>query len=47
MSDNTVDVRLTLPRNQPNSMDFREYSGLEDLWYTIEMDGNHAKSPNS
>jgi len=35
----TIDVRLTLTRDTPNSMDFRDtYSGLEDIWYKIEAD---------
>jgi hypothetical protein len=38
MSD-TIDVHLTLTRDKPNSMDFRDtYSGLEDIWYKIDAD---------
>src|SRR5215469_1293405 len=35
----TFDVHLTLTRDTPNSMDFRDtYSGLEDIWYKIDAD---------
>ncbi|MGH9513180.1 MAG: hypothetical protein ACRD2U_13695 [Terriglobales bacterium] len=38
MSD-TFDVRLTLTRDSPNSMDFRDtYDGLKDAWYKVEVD---------
>ena len=34
----TFEVRLTLTRDKPNSMDFRDtYSGLEDIWYKVEV----------
>jgi hypothetical protein len=38
MSD-TIQVSLTLTRDMPNSMDFRDtYSGLQDIWYKFESD---------
>jgi len=37
MSD-TIDVRLTLTRDEPNSMNFEDtYEGLGDLWYRFEV----------
>jgi hypothetical protein len=31
--NDTIDVRLTLTRDKPNSMDLRDtYSGLADIW---------------
>jgi len=36
MSD-TIDVRLTLTRDEPNSMNFEDtYKGLADVWYRFE-----------
>ena len=38
MSD-TIQVHLTLTRDKPNSMNFRDtHSGLDDIWYKIEAD---------
>ena len=38
MSD-TIDVHLTLTRDKPNTMDFRDtYAGVEDFWYKIDVD---------
>ena len=38
MSD-PIDVRLTLTRDEPNSMNFEDtYSGLADIWYKFEVD---------
>jgi hypothetical protein len=38
MSD-TIDVHLTLARDRPNTMDFRDtYAGLRDIWYKFEVD---------
>src|SRR5215472_3325988 len=38
MSD-MIDIRLSLTRDQPNSMDFRDtYAGLIDIWYKFEAD---------
>ena len=38
MSD-TIDVHLTLTRDEPNSMHFEDtYSGLSDVWYKFEVD---------
>jgi hypothetical protein len=38
MSD-TFDVHLTLTRDKPNTMDFRDtYAGLVDVWYKVEVD---------
>lgn len=38
MSD-TIDVRLTLTRDKPNSMNFRDtYDGLNDIWYKFDVD---------
>jgi len=38
MSD-TIDVHLTLTRDNPNSMNFEDtYSGLGDVWYKFELD---------
>lgn len=38
MSD-TIDVHLTLTRDKPNTMDFRDtYEGLQDVWYKVEVD---------
>jgi hypothetical protein len=40
MSD-TIEVHLTLARDKPNSMTFEDtYSGLEDVWYKFETDGD-------
>src|SRR5262249_8492752 len=37
----TIDVRLTLTRDTPNSMDFRDtYLGLQDIWYKFESDAD-------
>jgi hypothetical protein len=46
----TFDVHLTLTRDKPNSMDFRDtYRGLENVWYKIEADtgGNVTLRPNA
>jgi hypothetical protein len=41
MESDTFDVHLTLGRDTPNSMDFRDtYSGLNDIWYKFEVDDN-------
>ena len=35
----TIDVRLTLTRDKPNSMNFEDtYAGLPDVWYKFEVD---------
>ena len=35
----TIDVHLTLARDKPNTMDFRDtYAGLRDIWYKFEVD---------
>jgi hypothetical protein len=40
MSD-LIEVHLSLTRDSPNSMDFRDtYFGLEDIWYRIDVDAN-------
>jgi len=40
MSD-TIEVHLSLTRDKPNSMDFRDtYSGLGDIWYKVDVDAN-------
>ena len=40
MSD-TIEIRLSLTRDQPNSMDFRDtYAGLADIWYKFEADAD-------
>lgn len=38
MSD-TIDVRLILTRDRPNSMNFTDtYEGLKNIWYKFEVD---------
>jgi hypothetical protein len=38
MSD-TINVHLTLTRDKPDTMDFRDtYAGLKDVWYKFEVD---------
>jgi hypothetical protein len=35
----TIEVHLTLTRDQTNSMNFEDtYSGLADVWYRFEAD---------
>ena len=49
MSD-TFDVRLTLTRDKPNSMNFQDtYDGLKDIWYKFDVDaaGNVTLWANS
>lgn len=49
MSD-TIEVHLTLTRDQPNSMNFEDtYAGLNDIWYKFEADasGNVIVSANA
>jgi hypothetical protein len=37
--DETIEVRLTLTRDKPNSMNFKDtYSGLDRIWYKFEAD---------
>ena len=46
----TIEIRLTLMRDQPNSMDFRDtYAGLDDIWYKFAVDngGNVSLWANS
>lgn len=46
----TIDIHLTLTRDRPNSMDFRDtYSGLEDIWYRFDADevGNVTLKANA
>lgn len=36
-----IEVRLTLTRDRPNSMDFKDtYAGLGDCWYKFDSDAN-------
>ena len=38
--NNKIEIRLTLSRDEPNSMDFRDtYEGLDNIWYKFEVDG--------
>jgi len=35
----TIDVHLTLTRDNPNSMNFLDtYSGLQDIWYRFDAE---------
>src|SRR6185436_6695804 len=46
----TIDVHLTLTRDEPNSMNFEDtYSGLGDVWYRFGADakGNVTLCANS
>ena len=39
--DGTLEVHLTLTRDTPNSMNFKDtYSGLDSVWYKYETDGS-------
>lgn len=45
-----IEIKLTLTRDEPNSMDFRDtYEGLNDIWYKLEIDksGNIALWANA
>jgi hypothetical protein len=36
-----IEVRITLTRDQPNSMNFLDtYSGLENIWYRFDADAS-------
>jgi hypothetical protein len=38
---NTIEVRLSLTCDTPDSMDFSDtYSGLQEIWYKFEADGD-------
>jgi len=48
--DDTVEIRLTLTRDTPNSMHFADtYAGLDGIWYKFESDaaGNITLLANS
>jgi hypothetical protein len=46
VTDDTIEVGLTLTRDKPNSMNFADtYSGLNGIWYKFETDAEGNVNP--